>query len=567
MITSSNTFVRKSLFFIINILVTINLFSQISLKNTNWEKESLIFQFGKDTLTLRNHQTKEIINLFRFTQVKDSLVVTALNGDNLCGETKGVYLLHIQNDSQNFSLSTLKDDCFERKNLLNNTLPFNFIPNPNRFLRNWSKLDIEKDSIAGISLGKAYKLLQNRPSKPVIVAVIDNGVDIEHEDLKNIIWTNSKEIQGNGIDDDHNGYIDDIHGWNFRGAKDGTTVENEQSVSTYLYGTMKGKYETADTNRLSGKEKKQWQIYIKAKNDYLQNVKSSKDSVDFKYALNLNYSSSQLLGDNPLNPNERYYGSPFMKLSPNLSHGTHVAGIIAAQRNNDKGVDGVADNVILMPIIAATATGDERDKDVANAIFYAVDNGAKIINISFGKYSTTNKEVLDKAIRYAEKRRALIFHSAGNDGNDNDKQNQYPNAFYENGKKASNFITVGWSRAKIDNRLANQYSNYGAKTVDIFAPGSDIFSTVLDNLYDSKSGTSMATPCVAGVASLLMSYFPNLSIEQVKNILLESSYKPDMMVNRLNSKEKFPFKSLSVTGGILNAYNAVKMAIDLSERK
>jgi cell wall-associated protease len=567
MITSNKVLVRKSLLIFLGILFTTNLFGQILLKNTNWKRESLIFQFGKDTLTLKNPQNKEIIKQFLFTQIKDSLVVTASNGNNSCGETKGFYLLHFQNNGQSLSLSSLKDDCSERNSLLNNPLNCNFIPNPNRFLRDWSKLDIEKDSIAGISLDKAYELLKNRPSKPVIVAVIDNGVDIEHEDLKNIIWTNTKEVQGNGIDDDHNGYIDDVHGWNFRGAKNGTTVGNEQYVSTYLYGIMKDKYETADTNKLGKKDKKQWLIYTKAKKEYLQRVKDSRDSIDFKYALNLNYNSSQLLGDNPMNPNEHNYGNPYMKLTPNLSHGTHVAGIIAAQRNNDKGVDGIADNVIIMPLLAATGTGDERDKDVANAIIYAVDNGAKIINMSFGKYFATNKNVLDKAIRYAEKKKVLIFHSAGNEGNDNDLDNPYPNAYYENGKKASNFITVGWSRAKMDARLANQFSNYGTKTIDLFAPGSDIFSTVLDNLYDSKSGTSMASPCVAGVAAMLLSYFPNLSTDQVKDILLQSSFKPDILVNRLNSKEKFSFKSLSVTGGILNAFNAVKMAIEVSDKK
>ncbi len=555
----------------ISILSNASTLAQISLKNSNWksskEKGMVLFEFGKDTLTIQNQETKEVINQLLFVQIKDSLVVKQLNTNVGCEASKGIYLLTFQNNGQQLFINLVKDDCLERSTLLNNSQYFSFIPLTNRAVRDWSKLDIESDSIVGISLYKAYELLKSRMSKPVIVAVIDNGVDIEHEDLKNIIWTNTKEVQGNGIDDDHNGYIDDIHGWNFRGAKDGSTVENEQYASTYLYGIMKDKYETADTNKLTKKDKKLWQIYAKAKKEYFKNIKDSKDLTDFKYALNVNFNSSKFLEDNPLNSNEHNYGNHFMKLSPNLSHGTHVAGIIAAQRNNDKGVDGVADNVIIMPIIASTATGDERDKDVANAITYAVDNGAKIINMSFGKNFATNKEALDKAIRYAEKKKVLIFHAAGNDGSNNDLDNSFPNPYYENGIKASNFITVGWTRAKFDARLAHQFSNYGLKTVDLFAPGSDIFSTVLDNLYDGKSGTSMASPCVAGVAAMLFSYFPNLSMQQVKYILLESTFKPDIMVNRLNSKEKFHFRSLSATGGILNAYNAVEMAISITDKK
>lgn len=562
---------KIALIFFISILSYASTLAQMSLKNSNWKctKDDIIssFKFGKDTLTIQNQANNELVNQLLFVQIKDSLFVKQLKTDSDCEAFKSIYLLKFQNNGQQLLINLVNDDCSLRSKLFDNSKSLNFIPAPNRAVRDWSKLDIESDSIVGISLYKAYNLLKSRISKPVIVAVIDNGVDIEHEDLKNIIWTNLKEVQGNGIDDDHNGYVDDIHGWNFRGAKDGSTVENEQYASTYLYGMMKDKYETADTNKLTKKDKKQWRIYTKAKKEYFQNIKDSKDSTDFKYALNVNFNSSQFLEDNPLNPNEHNYGNPLMKLSPNLSHGTHVAGIIAAQNKNNKGVDGIADNVVIMPILASTATGDERDKDVANAITYAVDNGAKIINMSFGKNFVTNKEVLDKAIRYAEKKEVLIFHAAGNDGSNNDFSNSYPNPFYGNGKKASNFITVGWTRAKFDARLAHQFSNYGIKTVDLFAPGSDIFSTVLDNLYDGKSGTSMASPCVAGVAAVLFSYFPNLSMQQVKNILLESTFKPDIMVNKLNSKEKVNFKSLSVTGGILNAYNAVEMAISITDKK
>ena len=240
--------------------------------------------------------------------------------------------------------------------------------------KDWFEKDPKTDSIAGINLDKAYLLLKGRKSRTVIVAVIDNGVDILHEDLKNVIWTNKKEIPDNGIDDDNNGYVDDVHGWNFRGTKDGTIIENEQASSTQFFLAWKNKYEKADTSLLSPEDK----------NEYLEKL-TSKDSSDIEFAYNINYNSSKLIANDSTNSDNRFYGSPYFKLSPNLSHGTHVAGIIAAQRNNNKGIDGIADNVLIMPIEATTAGGDERDKDVANAIYYAVDNGAKIINMSFSK--------------------------------------------------------------------------------------------------------------------------------------------------------------------------------------
>lgn len=434
--------------------------------------------------------------------------------------------------------------------------------------KDWLALDPKKDSIAGISLYKAYILLNGRDAKPVIVAVIDNGVDIEHEDLKNIIWTNTKEIAGNGIDDDHNGYVDDVHGWNFRGAKDGTIIENEQSSSTQFYIAWKNKYENADTNLLDLEDKKEFAIYVKAKKDYFEKI-NSKDSSDIQFAYNVTYNSSSLIANDSINSNNRYYGSPYFKLSSNLSHGTHVSGIIAAQRNNNKGINGIAGNVLIMPVVATTATGDERDKDIANAIRYAVDNGAKIINLSFSKLYSSDKKIIDEAIKYAEKKSVLIIHAAGNDGVDIDSATNYhyPIAIYQNKVKASNFITVGWSRPLFDYRLAHPYSDYGKMNVDLFAPGSDIFSTVPNNGYDFKSGSSMSAPVVTGVAAILLSYFPSLTTRQVKGILLQSTFKPNQMVNRPQTKIQVPFKSLAVSGGIINAYNAVKMAIAMTKKK
>lgn len=433
--------------------------------------------------------------------------------------------------------------------------------------KDWIAFDPQVDTIAGISLYKAYELLKARVSKTVIVAVIDNGVDIEHEDLKKIIWTNKKEIPGNGIDDDHNGYVDDVHGWNFRGAKDGSIIDNEQAGATQIYVAWKSKYENADTNFQNPNEKKEWSIYRRARDEYLDKVNSSKDSIELTYSYNPNYHSYQLIANDNDQANNRFYGSPYFNLTPNLNHGTYVSGIIAAERNNDIGTNGIADNVLIMPVVASTQVGDERDKDVANAIYYAVDNGARIINISFSKIYSTDKKLLDEAIQYAESKQVLIIHCAGNDGVNIDSfyNYHYPVALYDNGKKATNFITVGWSRPLFDYRLAHPNSCYGKTNVDLFAPGSDIFTTAPHNQYDFRAGSSMSTPCVTGVAALLLSYFPSLSTKQVTDIILKSTFDPNQMVNRPGTKIQVPFKNLSSSGGILNAYNAIEMAIDLGK--
>jgi cell wall-associated protease len=433
--------------------------------------------------------------------------------------------------------------------------------------KDWFEQDPKTDSVAGISLTKAYGLLKGKTSKPVIVAVIDNGIDIEHEDLKNIIWTNTKEIPGNGIDDDHNGYADDAHGWNFRGAKDGTIIENEWAGATQFYIKWKNKYDNADTNTLSQDEKNEMSVYLKAKKQYLEKL-NSKDSADAEFAYNIKFNSGNLIAKDSETVNNHFYGSPYFKLSPNLTHGTHVAGIIAAERNNQKGINGIADNVLIMPIVATTAVGDERDKDIANAIRYAVDNGARIINMSFSKVFSPDKSIVDEAIRYAGKKNVLIIHAAGNDGVniDSAENYHYPIAIYQDGTKAGNFITVGWNRPLFDYRLAHPYSDYGKTNVDLFAPGSDVYSTIPNNGYDFKSGSSMSAPVVSGVAALLLSYFPSLSATQVKDILLQSAYKSNQLVNKPKTQMQVPFDSLSASGGIVNAYNAVKLAIDMTKK-
>jgi subtilisin family serine protease len=430
--------------------------------------------------------------------------------------------------------------------------------------RDWYFRDPAEDSLAGISLYKAYDLLKGRNATMIIVAVIDNAFDLQHEDLKQNIWTNTREIAGNGIDDDHNGYTDDMNGWNFRGSSDGTIHINDQAEATRVYTLWKNVYDNPDTAGFSKAKKSEWLMYQKAKKEYLEKSRDPNESAeDRMYYYNPAFNARKGV-DSPDSLEQRYYGIPVGPLPAELSHGTHVAGIIGAVRNNGKGIDGIADHVLIMPIVATTNGGDERDKDIANAILYAVDNGARIINMSFSKKYSPYKKRVDDAVLYAELKNVLIFHAAGNSGDNDDTASYYPTGVYIDGTKASNFITVGWSRPKFDYRLAHPNSNYGKTQVDLFAPGSDIYSLIPLNAYGEKSGSSMATPMVTGVAALLLSYFPSLSIAQVKEILLKSVFIPGNPVNRPGSAEKVEFNSLSVSGGILNAYEAVRLAIKMT---
>lgn len=515
--------------------------------------------------------------------------------------------------------------------------------NPPAKFNQWSYKDPATDSIPGISLNKAYQLLKGRKSVPVVVGVVDSGIDLAHEDLRDVIWKNAKEIAGNNADDDKNGYVDDVNGWNFMGAKDGTTYEADMDEVNQITTDWKAKYEKADPAKLSALEKKQYDIYQKAKAQALKpNVRSAslralvRDSATYvrgidamatalsgkpfvaesitsaqagtdtaaigaKYLLDeifdpraasfdlltsrvkLFYgrlkeliledvgtgeppvNARKAVGDDPTNPNERYYGSPKLNIGSSeelAMHGSHVAGIIGAKRGNGVGVDGIADNVRLMMVGVVPSGGDERDKDVANGIRYAVDNGAKVINMSFGKRFSPYKDAVDAAIKYAEEKDVLLVHAAGNNGENVDSLPTYPRPEYEDGTIAKNYITVGNSTRRLGSALPASSSNYGTR-VDLFAPGTDIDATTPHNTYQSLTGTSMASPCVAGVAALLRSYFPNLTAVQVKDILLKSSYKPDVMV-RLPGRAggpMVPFKTLSKSGGIVNAYEAVKLAM------
>ena len=506
---------------------------------------------------------------------------------------------------------------------------------------NWFNLDPSSDGVQGVSTERMYKeLLAGKKGQTVIVAVIDSGVDAEHEDLKSIMWVNPGEIAGNGKDDDNNGYVDDIHGWNFIGGADGRNVNQDTYEATRLYVKYKKYFEGKDASKLPKKEKAMYDEYqiikteIEEKQtelegnvtlyqgllDGVQALKTAlgKDEVtkedlenfetedpaliqalgvlknvlanggnlseveeqlqgavdyfqgQFEYGNNPDFDPRSIVGDNYNDSSERYYGNNDVK-GPDASHGTHVAGIIAAARGNDLGVKGVADNVRIMSV-RAVPDGDERDKDVANAIMYAVDNGASVINMSFGKGYSWDKGVVDKAVKYALKHDVLLVHAAGNSAQDNDTQNNFPNdEFAKKGlfgpKEAGNWLEVGALSWKGGENAAANFSNYGKKKVDVFAPGVDILSTTPDQGYESFSGTSMASPVTAGVAAVLRSYFPELSAEQVKEVIMASTEATDVKVKKPGSKTLVPFEDLCVTGGVVNAYKAVELASKTKGKK
>lgn len=501
---------------------------------------------------------------------------------------------------------------------------------------NWFLLDPATDSVQGMSVEKAYaELLKGKKSVPVIVAVIDSGVDINHEDLKDVIWTNPKEIPGNGMDDDKNGYADDVHGWNFIGGKDGRNVIEDTYELTREYMRLSALFANKTEATVLKRDRTAFQEFKKIENKFeklrekntekyntfknlyinlqysidtlkvflktdtltrdnvsgvqsgnptilfskgliiqlLDNLETEYASIDqvmaelkeaydhyrviVEYGYNTEFNSREIVGDNPNNSTERYYGNADVT-GPDAMHGTHVAGIIAAKRNNGIGINGVADNVLIMPI-RAVPNGDERDKDVANAIYYAVDNGAQIINMSFGKSFSPQKELVDKAVQYAEHKGVLLVHAAGNDGEDTDVEKNYPTRFYLNGKEASNWIEVGASSWGAGEDLVAEFSNYGKKSVDLFSPGVGIYSTVPGSKYEDAQGTSMAAPAVAGVAAVLKSYFPLLSAVEIKTVLRNSSrFFGNLQVTKPGSKQNISFEKLSRSGGIVNLYQAIQ---------
>lgn len=423
----------------------------------------------------------------------------------------------------------------------------------------------------GMFTEKAYKYLKKKESKTVIVGVIDSGVDIEHEDLDGKIWVNSGEIAGNGIDDDNNGYIDDIHGWNFLGNAAGEHVNEARLEKTRILAALAPKYDGIDPNSIE--KDAEYELYLKVKEEvasgraqfeqYMGMLdKLPEDAQNYiksqmDYNLNVDFDDRSLIGDDPNDFSDINYGNADVE-GPDALHGTHVSGIIGAIRGNALGGDGVAENVKIM-VLRAVPNGDEFDKDIALAVRYAVDNGAEVINMSFGKaYSPHQKEVYE-AFKYADSKGVLLIHAAGNDAKDIDVEPNYPTSMYSfQTEQLDHFVTIGASTKNKGSELVASFSNYGAKGVDVFAPGFEIFNAVPQSEYMNLQGTSMAAPMVAGAAAMLKSYFPKLTMKEIKEIMYETSIKYTKVEG---------FAEKSVTGGVINIYKAAKACKKRSKKK
>lgn len=521
--------------------------------------------------------------------------------------------------------------------------------------KGWHLMDLKDSGYYGISMDKAYAFVKQKKLKstPIIVAVIDSGIDTLHEDLRDVLWKNPKEIPGNGIDDDNNGYIDDVYGWNFLGGRDGANVEKDSYEAARVYHKFRSKWEgkEVDIKSLSPADAREFDAWSRAKKDVVKpgempedmdaekiretiaNLKLAdsmihigdsiirKDLDKSEYTckdLSAYTASSGIAGrlkaimtdickenendeitnveliedlqgqigfleneigkveaaekapvayrsnvvkDNYADFNDKFYGNNNVMVSKSAAlHGTHVSGIIAASRNNGVGMDGVADNVQIMTI-RAVPDGDEHDKDIALAIRYAVDNGARVINMSFGKGFSPEKKWVDDAVKYAQAKGVLLVHAAGNSALNLDTSWNFPTPVFDDGKRAPNWITVGASGDPKAGGLTASFSNYGKKEVDVFAPGVRIYATVPGgNTYQNLQGTSMASPVVAGLAAFIMQYYPDLSAEQVKLAIEKSAQKPAKKVTQPGSADEVNLSDISKTGGLVNAYEAIKIA-------
>ena len=478
----------------------------------------------------------------------------------------------------------------------------------------WHLLDRDADGVVGISLDAAYAMLGDREPGEVVVAIIDSGVDTAHPDLVPVLWTNADEIAGNGVDDDENGYVDDVHGWSFLGGADGRNMEHDtyelaRLVRLCRVGTPDATYgdcpalEAAleeeraplaqqavqlaplmqaaraadeslratygddyslDEIAEADQETAGPLLFLAQQGASLADLEAFMESVEsrLEYGLNPDYDDRAIVGDDYADVTERYYGNADVT-GPDSNHGTGVAGLVAAARGNDLGIDGIAPARIMA--LRAVPGGDERDKDVANAIRYAVDNGADIINMSFGKAYSPQKEAVDEAVRYAVERGVLLVHAAGNSGEDLDGADNFPTRILLDGTVSDGWLEVGASAAARDG-LAAAFSNYGQANVDLFAPGARVESLAPGGGVQTADGTSFASPVVAGVAALVMAYFPDLSAEEVRQVLLDSAVRyADDEVARPGDGSAVAFGTLSATGGVVNAAQAVRLAMERSE--
>lgn len=494
---------------------------------------------------------------------------------------------------------------------------------PNKAWHLMSVLD--NKNTAGIAANQAYQLVGSKEAKPVVVAILDSGIDTLHEDLVANLWVNEDEIPNNGIDDDNNGFIDDVHGWNFLGG----------DTSTVLYENMElvRMYRDLEAKRWKGEDftPEEKTLYDKTKADYLKRKKEAEaehkqvkefldayatahgvvanmvgkadytiddvarlkpenerqqrsvglllymNSVDLtpeglkeyykhaevklKYHLNTEYNGRIAIGDDPNSWNDSIYGNNDI-MGGDPSHGTHVAGIVGAIRNNNVGSDGIAPNVKIM-VVRCVPDGDEYDKDVANAILYAVRNGSQVINMSFGKYYSPHSDWVTNAIKVAEAKGVIVVHAAGNDAKNNDSTEHYP--VYKTGANSPLYFEIGAHKNTTKKKgYVAPFSNYGPQTVDLFAPGFDIYAPVPGgDKYDYNSGTSMAAPVVTGAIAFLLSYFPDVPPAQIKQVLTQNGnayaklqvYKP---LDGQGKPEKVRFDALCIEGKTLNLEKATE---------
>ena len=503
----------------------------------------------------------------------------------------------------------------------------------------WYLKDPQLDKVPGTGATRAYReLLKNRVPTPVVVAVIDSGIDTAHVDLKPVLWRNTKEIPGNGIDDDHNGYVDDVHGWSFLGGADGRNIDHETLEMTRIVAAGRPRFKGKTRAKIAKKDLTDFDLYQKAEKVYSARVqeysgetqqmealagplrqmaeqlkkdlsvtkldtaalrRGSRAATDERtagaaagllemmrqtdtsdvdgllaalsdgmahergmldYSLRLDYNPrADIVKDNPNDLSQRNYGNADLH-GPDPLHGTHVAGIIGAVRDNNLGVQGLAGPLVQIMAVRAVPDGDERDKDVANAIRYAVDNGASIINMSFGKEFSPQRPAVEAAFKYAADHNVLLVHAAGNEDDDLAVTPHYPAALTLAGQPFPNLLTVGASGPADDARLAADFSNFNKAQVDVFAPGVGIYNTLPGSKYGNESGTSMASPVVAGVAAALKSYFPTLTAVQLKQIIRQSAQVHHTIVNVPGASKTADFSTLSASGGVVDLYEAVKLA-------
>ncbi|MEX2597347.1 MAG: S8 family serine peptidase [Salibacteraceae bacterium] len=488
--------------------------------------------------------------------------------------------------------------------------------------KEWHNFYIKGDKVYGTGSNKTYEeiLTSKKPGKKVVVAIIDSGVDTEHEDLSESIWVNEDEIPENGRDDDGNGFIDDVHGWNFLVDANGNDIGYDNLEATRVLRLSK-ELET------SGEPYPEWltkemmersaEIYNKQKQEMMSmrqfslawkivdsTAKATLNKDEYSYDeaiamegndnedisnakqmfevfksfniqvsdLNQMYDAYYKMENHYLNlafdPREgfdrsqKYYGNNHYK-GEHSEHGTHVAGIVAATRDNEFEAQGIASDVVEIMVLRAVPDGDERDIDVANAIRYAADNGADIINMSFGKGVSPYKELVYEALEYAAEKGVLSIHAAGNDASNNDEITNYPNNSELSEKGKSAYLTIGALSPQKNKKMIASFSNYGEASVDLFAPGQDIYSTLPDNEYGFRSGTSMAAPAATGVAALVWAYNPDLSAAELKAVLIENGI--DIGRKRIilpgTKKSKARFRTICRTGKVISAYDAINATI------